>query len=110
MRVAELAVHQVRIPLKRTIRHASHARRDTENLIVRRTLETGQVGYGEGAPRDYVTGETLDGTWAALKKAPWPALLAEAPSAFAAALEAAERAGVSLVEPGDPRRCRTNAG
>src|SRR5207247_1508500 len=94
----------------RTIRHASHVRRETENLVIQCELESGQVGYGEGVPRDYVTGETLESTWAALKACPWPELFAPPPASFAAALETADHAGARLVPPDDPRRCRTNAG
>ncbi len=109
MRVVELAVHHVRIPLKRTIRHASHVRRETENLVVRCRLEGGAVGHGEGVPRDYVTGETLDGTWSALKNAPWAELLAPAAD-FSAALKLASQVSQALLAADDPRQCRTNAG
>ena len=60
MRIAELAVHHIRVPLKKAIKHASHARTVTDNLVVRCVLGDGTVGYGEGVPRDYVTGETVD--------------------------------------------------
>ena len=49
----------VRVPLKRAIRHASHRRTETDNVIVRCTFDDGTIGYGEGVPRDYVTGETI---------------------------------------------------
>lgn len=60
MRVAELSAIHVRIPLKKPIRHASHYRSDTDNVVVKCTLSDGTVGYGEGVPRDYVTGESVD--------------------------------------------------
>ena len=59
-------LHHVAVPLKGTIRHASHERATSDSLVVRVTLEGGQVGYGEGVPRPYVTGETIDSTFAAL--------------------------------------------
>ena len=49
-----------RTTLRKAIRHASHTRSDSDNLVVRCLLDDGTVGYGEGVPRDYVTGETLE--------------------------------------------------
>lgn len=57
-----LTAYHVRIPLRRPIRHASHSRDSTDNLIVRCRLPGGIEGWGEGVPRDYVTGETIDST------------------------------------------------
>lgn len=41
--------------------HARAERRSSTNLFVKVTLADGTVGFGEGVPRDYVTGETPDG-------------------------------------------------
>ncbi|MEO1995685.1 MAG: enolase C-terminal domain-like protein [Planctomycetaceae bacterium] len=60
MRVARFDAYHVRIPLWFTVRHASHTRQDTDSLIVRCTLTDGTTGWGEGLPRSYVTGETID--------------------------------------------------
>jgi L-alanine-DL-glutamate epimerase-like enolase superfamily enzyme len=60
MKIAELEAFHVKIPLKRSIRHASHRRTETDNVVVRCVLDDGTTGYGEGVPRDYVTGETVD--------------------------------------------------
>jgi muconate cycloisomerase len=62
------AIH-VRVPLKRAIRHASHRRTETDNVVVRCTFDDGTVGHGEGVPRDYVTGETIDSVLHALSQA-----------------------------------------
>src|SRR5262249_23252334 len=35
-------------------------RAETDNLVVRCVLDDGTEGYGEGVPREYVTGETID--------------------------------------------------
>jgi muconate cycloisomerase len=59
-------MYHVEVPLKKPIRHASHNRESSDNLVVRVTLETGEVGFGEGVPRSYVTGETVDSTFATL--------------------------------------------
>jgi muconate cycloisomerase len=60
MRVVELEARHVRVALRRKVTHASHARTDTDNVVVRCKLSDGSTGYGEGVPRDYVTGETID--------------------------------------------------
>lgn len=60
MRVTRLTAYHVRIPLKHQVRHASHTREETDSLVVRCELDSGAVGWGEGLPRHYVTGETID--------------------------------------------------
>jgi L-Ala-D/L-Glu epimerase len=60
MRVAELTAFHVRIPLRRAVRHASHSRTFSDNVIVRCVLADGAEGWGEGVPREYVTGETAE--------------------------------------------------
>ncbi len=59
MTIKTLKLFAVAVPLKKVVRHASFARSSSENLVVRVTLADGVVGYGEGVPRPYVTGETL---------------------------------------------------
>ncbi len=66
MRVGEVTLHVVRLPLRLEVRHASATRRDSENLLVRCRLLDGTEGWGEGVPRDYVTGETAEGAIAQL--------------------------------------------
>lgn len=45
-------------PLRFQFRHASANRKQTDNVIVCLTDNAGHSGYGEGCPREYVTGET----------------------------------------------------
>lgn len=66
MRVQQITLHHVEVPLRKAIRHASHERDTSDNLIVAVTLADGTVGYGEGVPRSYVTGETIESTFDAL--------------------------------------------
>lgn len=63
MRLRTVSIHHVRIPLRRVVRHASHTRTSTDSLIVRSEWDDGIVGWGEGLPRHYVTGETIDDAW-----------------------------------------------
>ena len=48
------------IPFRTTFKHASASRRIAENVIVTIEDEDGVVGFGEGCPRHYVTGETRE--------------------------------------------------
>ncbi len=67
MRITEFVIYHVRIPLRKPVRHASHARSDTESLVVRCRLDNGTFGWGEGLPREYVTGESIDDAWTLLQ-------------------------------------------
>jgi muconate cycloisomerase len=107
MKVVELEARHVRIPLRKPVKHASHARTETDNLVVRCVLADGSVGYGEGVPRDYVTGETIDSTIELLKCSELPAELTPCPT-FEDAVNLAERLKLAPV-PGDDRLCRGNA-
>ena len=68
MQVVELEARHVRVALRRKVTHASHVRTETENVVVRCKLSDGSTGYGEGVPRDYVTGETIDFSLDLLKR------------------------------------------
>ena len=68
MRIQSVTLKTIRVALKKKIRHASHERTESENLVVKVTLASGSVGYGEGVPREYVTGETTETALATLSK------------------------------------------
>jgi muconate cycloisomerase len=107
MRIVELTVFQVRIPLRKPFRHASHTRTSTDNVVIRCALEDGTIGYGEGVPREYVTGETIDSALELLARSELPAQL-EPPRDFPAAVALAERLRLAPI-PGDDRQCQGNA-
>jgi muconate cycloisomerase len=107
VRLAEATAFHIRIPLRRPIRHASHERTATDNVLVRCVLEDGTEGFGEGVPRDYVTGETIDTTLDLLGRADLKGQW-ESPPDFARAAAQAERLRLPEV-PGDDRRCQGNA-
>jgi muconate cycloisomerase len=107
VKLAELTACHVRIPLRRPIRHASHRRTDTDNLVVRCVLEDGTEGYGEGVPRDYVTGETIDSALDLLRHSGLSAQF-EACRDFGQAVALAERLRLAPV-PGDDRGRGGNA-
>lgn len=108
MRVAELEVRQVRIPLRKPIRHASHRRTETDNLVVKITLADGSIGYGEGVPRDYVTGETIDSAIELLGRSELAKSLLESCSNFQQSVKVAERFRLAPIS-GDDRQCMGNA-
>src|ERR1700729_1040786 len=71
MTISSFTLFKVAVPLKKIVRHASFERSVSENLVVRVTLADGHVGYGEGVPRSYVTGETVESTFGVLSAHDW---------------------------------------
>jgi muconate cycloisomerase len=107
LRIVELTAFQVRIPLRKPIRHASHTRSATDNVLVRCVLDDRTEGYGEGVPREYVTGETIDSVLNLLHHSDLAAQF-EPCADFAGAAALAERLRLAPV-PGDDRACQGNA-
>lgn len=91
MRIVEFTAYHLRIPLRKTIRHASHSRRVNETIVVRCRLDDGTAGWGEGLPRPYVTGETIESAWEMLKTIDFPA-------AFGAPLNDGLNSGMEICE------------
>ncbi|MEV7596942.1 enolase C-terminal domain-like protein [Kitasatospora sp. NPDC089797] len=60
-----LTVHEARIAMGRPFRHARMTRRETASVLVAAEYD-GETGWGEAAPREYVTGESVDSVLAAL--------------------------------------------
>ncbi len=77
MKIRSLTAFEVPIQLKKPVRHASHVRFHNDTLIIRCELSDGSVGWGEGLPRPYVTGESIQSVWQHLKKTPFSALTDE---------------------------------
>jgi muconate cycloisomerase len=73
VRIVGLRLYRVAVPLKRVVKHASFERSSSENLVVRVELDDGSAGYGEGVPRSYVTGETVDSAFELLSAHDWAA-------------------------------------
>ena len=62
MAIKSLEVQSLNIPFKQAFVHASAVRAETESVLVTITDADGVEGIGEGCPRRYVTGETVDST------------------------------------------------
>lgn len=60
MKIRSIRLARFPVRFKYAFKHASAERRHAENVIVRLESDSGLVGYGEGCPRDYVTGETVE--------------------------------------------------
>ncbi|WP_240911067.1 enolase C-terminal domain-like protein [Paludisphaera soli] len=105
--IRRLVLLRVQVPLKKPIKHASHERSSSENLVVRVDLDDGSVGYGEGVPRAYVTGETIETTFQALAKCEWPRAIGR-PGSFADVVSTLERLTLPEIDD-DPRGMRGNA-
>ena len=71
MRISGLSIYLLTLPLKQKIKHASASREVSVNLLVRCQLADGTVGWGEGVPREYVTGETANGAVNRLGETIW---------------------------------------
>ena len=79
MKIVEMECYAVRLPLIKpfVISYGTYAH--VESLLVRLTTDTGIVGWGEGTPDPYVTGETWAGTFAALRHDLLPLLQGQHP-------------------------------
>jgi L-alanine-DL-glutamate epimerase-like enolase superfamily enzyme len=106
MRVKEITAWQVRIPLRKPIQHASHTRTETDNVVIRVTLDDGTEGFGEGVPREYVTGETIDSAFALLQQSELAAQLDDCRD-YAWAISMTERLRLAPIA-GDERGCMGN--
>ncbi len=107
MPIVSLEARHVRIRLRRPVKHASHSRTETDNLVVVCKLADGKIGYGEGVPREYVTGETIDSAMSLLRDSDLANRLTPCAN-FAEALTLSENFKLNAI-PGDDRECRGNA-
>jgi len=60
MRLAEIALHRLRVPLRKVFAHAAGERSTSELVLVAIADEQGNRGWGEVLPRPYVTGESIE--------------------------------------------------
>ncbi len=59
MIIKRILFEELSIPFKQSFSHNSARRNSSETIIVKAISSNDICGYGEGCPRDYVTGETL---------------------------------------------------
>lgn len=59
MQIEKINIYSVNLPFSLQFSHALRKRSSVKNIIVEVVADTGDIkGYGEGAPRSFVTGET----------------------------------------------------
>ena len=108
MRISEIIAHHVQIPLKSRIRHASYTRRMTDSVVLQCVLDNGVVGWGEGLPRRYVTGESIDSAFEMLRATPVAGQLGAEIESLSDAISLCE--GFELTRPQiDSRNCFGNS-
>lgn len=108
MRIRKLTAQVVRLPLKRPFKHASASRRDSDNVLICCELQDGSIGWGEGVPRSYVTGETPDGCLAQLTATPIPDQLSRDCSSWSDVIDLCKQFQ-PVIDRDDPRGCYGNA-
>ena len=81
LRPRTLEVWTYEIPMRIRFEHARAARDMSTGILVRLVLADGTVGWGEGIPRDYVTGETVEGAVGVIRDHYADRLAADAPLA-----------------------------
>ena len=72
MRLVGATLYALRIPFVESFSHSATERGCSDSIVVRVRDETGVEGFGEGAPRAYVTGETTETAWSHLADTLWP--------------------------------------
>ncbi len=68
LNINDIHYFEIKIPFTRSFKHGSAERDVTETILVQIKDHTGLVGYGEGCPRSYVTGESIATVSSFLKK------------------------------------------
>ena len=93
MRLVSATVYALRIPFLESVRHSLAGRAWSDSVVVRVQDADGIEGFGEAAPRLYVTGETPADVVAHLARVLWPAVRGTAAPVLRgpADLEAVER-------------------
>ncbi|MDB9823395.1 hypothetical protein OAC89_06835, partial [Deltaproteobacteria bacterium] len=78
MKIDTVNVYKILLPFSGEFSHALRKRHSVKNIIIEVIAEDGKIkGYGEGAPRSYVTGESQEGVARSLtdlienQKFPW---------------------------------------
>jgi muconate cycloisomerase len=74
MHLVGATLYALRIPFVEAFSHSAAERRCTDSLVVRVRDETGVEGFGEGAPRAYVTGETTESAMTHVAGWLWPSV------------------------------------
>lgn len=74
MRIINAILYSLKIPFVESFSHATKTRTFSDSIVVRLMDENGVIGYGEGVPRPYVTGETVANCLSYMQNHLWPAV------------------------------------
>jgi muconate cycloisomerase len=74
MKLISATVYALRLPFVASFAHATKARAFSDSIVVKVCDESGLEGFGEGAPREYVTGETQAVALAHIAETLWPSV------------------------------------
>jgi L-Ala-D/L-Glu epimerase len=108
MRISRLTTYLLRLPLRQEIKHASAARDESVNLLVSCRLADGTIGWGEGVPREYVTGETPEGSIVRLRDTAWHGQLDRDCHGWSDVIDLCDSLNLAGAQE-DPRGCSANA-
>ncbi|MBW2476047.1 MAG: hypothetical protein JRE63_01835 [Deltaproteobacteria bacterium] len=61
--IQSFTLHALELPFRKPFKHAAMERWTSDSILLQCILSDGSIGYGECLPRDYVTGESRDGTY-----------------------------------------------
>jgi muconate cycloisomerase len=81
LRLAAATIYALDIPFVESFRHSAKDRASCDSVVVRVVDESGTEGFGEGVPRPYVTGESVDFVVDHLAKRLWPRIAGQEPPA-----------------------------
>ena len=74
MKIIGATCFALRIPFVEAFGHSASVRSRSDSVVVRLAADDGTVGYGEGLPRPYVTGETVETCVDHISHCLWPAI------------------------------------
>ena len=74
MKITGGKIYALRIPFVEAFAHSTKERKFSDSFVVRLIAEDGTTGYGEGAARPYVTGETVETSVEYIKNQIFPAI------------------------------------
>src|ERR1700722_1474154 len=74
MKLMSATVYALRLPFVASFAHSAKERVYSDSIIVKVRDESGIEGFGEGAPREYVTGETQATALAHIAETLWPSV------------------------------------
>ncbi len=90
MKPVQCEILEVELPFRLKFKHSLHERSTSSSVLVRMTADTGDVGWGEALPREYVTGETVRSVVDVNENHLWPILQENRAASWEEALDFAK--------------------